>query len=105
MKIGCQGPARNGQLGTRKAKAARKAVSYCSIQDSIAEYMKEVSSSSTTKLKMHADNQERWDTYFAVQGHKLKGLEKIEERKIMSTNTSNMSPNQKAYFVEERRRI
>ena len=40
-----------------------------------------------------------------MQKNKLKAQEKKEERLFMATNTSDMSPNQKAYFVAERRRI
>ena len=40
-----------------------------------------------------------------MQETKLKAQEKKEERLFMATNTSDMSPNQKAYFVAKRRRI
>ena len=40
-----------------------------------------------------------------MQEAKLKNQEKNEECLFMATNTTDMSPNEKAYFVSERRRI
>ena len=76
-----------------------------SIQESIVVYVKEVASSSATELKMHSDNDERWQTFFDMQKTKIKATEKTEERLLMATNKNIMSPKQKAYFAEERRRI
>ena len=40
-----------------------------------------------------------------MQWTKIRNQEKKDERLFMAMNTIDMSPNQKAYFVAERRRI
>ena len=70
--------------------------------------MREVALSSTRKAKIHKKNKERWGTYFDVQSQNFKGVEdvrelkkRVEERKIISTNTINTTSNQKAHFAEK----
>ena len=56
----------------KAAKVAKKTTSSVSIQESIVVYVKEVASCSATKLKMHGDNDERWQTFFDMQKTKIK---------------------------------
>ena len=76
-----------------------------SIQESVKLYIAEVAASTDEKKKLQAKSDEKWKLYFKMQEAKLKNQEKKEERLFMATNTTGMSPNQKAYFVAERRRI
>lgn len=76
-----------------------------SIQESVKLYVAEVAAATAEKKKLQAMSDEKWKLYFNMQKAKLKNQEKKEERLVMATNTSGMSPNQKAYFVAERRRI
>ena len=76
-----------------------------SIQESVKLYIAEVAAATDEKKKLQAKSDEKWTLYFKMQETKLKNQEKKEERLFMATNTTGMSPNQKAYFVAERRRI
>ena len=76
-----------------------------SIQESVKLYVAEVAAATVEKKKLQAKSDEKWKLYFKMQRTKLKNQEKKEERLFMATNTTGMSPNQKAYFVAERRRI
>ena len=69
--------------GTKKTKAARNAASSCSVQESTADFMKEVSSSSTRNDLKDQKNDERWTTLFEVQNKKFR-LEatKTEAKKL-----------------------
>ena len=91
-------------IGTKKAKAARKATSSCSMQELVFDFMHDVSSSSTHYVLRDQRIDESWTSFFEVQNDKL-GIkaskletkrikvqteQMTEDRKIMSTNTSNM---------------
>ncbi|CAM0951769.1 unnamed protein product [Alopecurus aequalis] len=47
----------------------------------------------------------RWNTFLFMAEVKVKAQEKAEECSIMAINTADVSPDQKAYFKEESRRI
>ena len=83
-------------------RAGKKPVASGSIQESLKIFVAE---STTEKKKIQESSDKKWALYFKMQKTKLKAQEKKEERLLMATNTSDMSPNQKAYFVAERRRI
>ena len=68
----------------------------------------EVSSSSTHKELMHQENRQRWLAYFVMQNQYLKMMTDdrelknyAEECEIMATDTTNMSPNRKAWLANE----
>ena len=97
-------------MGVKACKAAARAgkkttASSCSIQESMQLYVSEVSAAMDQKKLLFEAAEKKWNTFFKMQQTKLKDLAKKEERLYMATNTSDMSPNQKAYFVAERRRI
>ena len=94
------------EMGVKACKAAaracKKPVASGSIQESLKIFVAE---STAEKKKMQETSDKKWALYFKMQETKLKAQEKKEERLFMATNTSDKSPNQKAYFVAERRRI
>ena len=92
-------------IGNKKAKAGKKPRSAEGWKEAMAVYVKEVTASSANKLKMHADIQSRWNIFLALAEDKAKAAQKAKERSIMETNMADMSPDQKAYFQAERRRI
>ena len=62
-----------GPTGNKKAKvAAHKAEAPSALQESFATFM---ASSNVLKEKMYTANNERWDMYYTVQGHKMKELQ------------------------------
>ena len=69
--------------GNKKAKvAAHKAEAPSALQESLATFM---ASSNVLKEKMYTANNERWDMYYTVQGHKMKELQQsrgVKEMKI-----------------------
>ena len=78
-----------------------------------------MASSNVRKEKMHEANNERWNMYYTVQGHKMKELQESRgvkemnikemqesrELKIMATDTSNMPAERQEYFAQEVTRI
>ena len=84
------------------ARAGKKPAASSSIQESLKIFVAE---STIEKKKIQESSDKKWALYFKMQKTKLKAQEKKEERLLMATNTSDMSPNQKAYFVAERRPI
>ena len=94
------------EMGVKACKAAARAGKKPAASGSIQETLKIfVAESTAEKKKMQEASDKKWALYFKMQKNKLKAQEKKEERLFMATNTSDMSPNQKAYFVAERRRI
>ena len=74
------------------------------IHETVKLYVAEVAVS-TVEKKLQEKSDEKWTRYFMMQETKIKNQEKKEERMVMATNTAGMSPNQKACFVSELRRI
>ena len=94
------------EMGVKASKVAVRAGKKPAASGSIQESLKIfVAESTAEKKKMQEASDKKWAFYFKMQKNKLKAQEKKEERLFMATNTSDMSPNQKAYFVSERRRI
>ena len=68
-------------IGNKKAKtAAHKAGASTALHEEIATF---IAKSTILKEKMHEDNNQRWNMYYTVQGHKMKEMQEIRGVKEM----------------------